>query len=95
MQVNAQVVIRGKLVTGLGIHSFLDDPVDAREDRAFAEHLLKAFEQRAQARFRHCWNEVVEHRALAKQRVGAALAGVGFEMAIITQSLPGGAEDGQ
>jgi hypothetical protein len=56
----------GGVHCGLRNPLILDDPIDAGEDGNFAEHLFEAFEQWAQASFRHVWNEVVEHGALAK-----------------------------
>ena len=51
-------------------------PESIGNDGQFGERFGEAFDQRQQPGLRHGWNEVVEHAALAKQRVGPVLDGV-------------------
>src|SRR4051794_20279715 len=56
--------------------SFSDGPESIGEDRLVGEHRGEAFDQWDQLLFGHVRHEVVEHGALAEQRMGAALGGV-------------------
>ena len=56
--------------------SFSDGPESIGEDRLVGEHRGEAFDEWDQLPFGHVRHEVVEHGALAEQRMGAALGGV-------------------
>ena len=56
--------------------SFSDSRESIVEDRLLGEHCGEALDERGQLLIGHVRHEVVEHSALAKQRMGAALCGV-------------------
>jgi hypothetical protein len=56
--------------------SFSDGPEGIGEDRLVSEHRGEAFDEWDQLLFGHVRHQVVEHGALAEQRMGAALGGV-------------------
>ena len=56
--------------------SFSDGGESIGEDRLLGEHGDEALAERGQLLFGHVRHEIVEHGALAEQRVGAAFGGV-------------------
>ena len=56
--------------------SFSDSRESIVEDRLLGEHHGEALDERGQLLIGHVRHEVVEHSALAKQRMGAALCGI-------------------
>jgi hypothetical protein len=65
-----------KLAAASRLPSFSDGPESIGEDRLVGEHRGEAFDEWDQLLFGHVRHEVVEHGALAEQRMGAALGGV-------------------
>jgi predicted transposase YbfD/YdcC len=55
-----------------------DRPENVCEERLLVQHAGETLHQRTQPGFRHRGDQIVEHAALAEQRVDAALDGVGF-----------------
>jgi len=53
--------------------SFSDGSESISKDREFRQHRGKPLDERLQPRLRHGWDQVVEHAALAEQRIGASL----------------------
>src|SRR4051794_8919224 len=78
-----------------GSPHFLQQSEERFEHGESADELAVFCHQRRQSMGWHVGDQVVEHRPLAEQRVGAALGGVGLEHAVIAQRLAGGAEQGK
>ena len=74
---------------------FSDRPENVCEERLLVQHAGEALHQWTQPGFRHHGDQVVEHAALAEQRVDAALGRVGLEHPIIAQRFARGAEQRQ
>src|SRR5208282_768770 len=55
----------------------------------------KPFHEGPQSRFGHARDQLVEHAALAEERMSAMLGGVGLEMAVHAEAFSGGAEQRQ
>ena len=75
--------------------SLSDGTEHLSEDWLGCEYLSELLDQRLQHEFGHVGDEFVEHAALAEQRVGAALGGVGLEIAVVSKRLSGGPQHGQ
>ena len=59
------------------------------------DDLAEPFHEGPQSRFGHARDQFVEHAALAEERMGAMLGGVGLEMAVHAEAFSGGAEQRQ
>ena len=59
------------------------------------DDFAEPFHEGPQSRFGHSRDQFVEHAALAEERMGAMLGGVGLEMAVHAETFSGGAEQGQ
>jgi hypothetical protein len=75
-----QTTISSKSVYGVEVPSRLPsyshDPESIGKHGEFCEHSGEPLDQRQQSRVRHIGDQIVEHAALAEQRVGAPLGGV-------------------
>src|SRR5437763_11596176 len=72
-----------------------DNPESLVEDRLFGEGSCELLDERLEPFLWHIWDQFVEHAALAKRRVGACLAGVRLQVAIVAQRLVSGPEQRQ
>jgi hypothetical protein len=72
-----------------------DRPENVSEQRLVLQHAGEALHQRTQPDLRHHRDQIVEHAALAEQRMDAALGCVGLEHPVIAQRFAGGAEQRQ
>src|SRR5207245_10657712 len=72
-----------------------DNPESLVEDRLFGEGSCELLDERLEPFLWHIWDQFVERAALAKQRVGACLAGVRLQVAIVAQRLACGPEQRQ
>src|SRR5271168_596679 len=77
------------------IPSFLDDRESLFERAILHDDLAEPFHEGPQSRFGHSRDQFVEHAALAEERMGAMLGGVGLEMAVHAETFSGGAEQRQ
>ena len=59
------------------------------------DDLAEPFHEGPQSRFGHSRDQFVEPAALAEERMGAMLGGVGLEMAVHAEAFSGGAEQRQ
>ena len=66
-----------------GLPSFSDGSESIGKDRNLGEYGREPLDQRQQPVLGHGGDELVEQAALAKQRVGASLGGVGLEVPVI------------
>src|SRR3954453_3327540 len=78
-----------------GLPSFSDCTKHRGEDRLSLQHVGEPLDQRQPAVLRHVWDELGGHDPLPEQRVGASLGGVGLEMTVVAERLPGGPKKGQ
>src|SRR5271170_6307324 len=77
------------------IPSFLDDRESLFERAILHDDFAEPFHEGPQSRFGHSRDQFVEHAALAEERMGAMLGGVGLEMAVHAETFSGGAEQRQ
>ena len=97
VSVGPTVVRRGGLKLTNWASGSLDGTflINCIKHRDFEQHSAEAFDQRSQSWLWHHWDEFIEHGSLTKQRMRALFGGVGFEMTVISESLPCSSEQCQ
>src|SRR5271170_3121997 len=76
-------------ITSSLIPSFLDDRESLFERAILHDDFAEPFHEGPQSRFGHSRDQFVEHAALAEERMGAMLGGVGLEMAVHAETFSG------
>jgi len=76
LQVLSVAIFEKMSIVSSRLPSYSDDSESIGEDREFGEHGSVPLDQRQQSQFRHGGDQLVEHAALAEQRMGAVFGSV-------------------